>query len=587
MYIPIETAPGVVKSRTEYDSPGRWVESDKVRDDAGEVVNIGGYVQLGTETVDGCPRGSRSWRDTNSQRYLIVGTNRRVYRSTPDGVLTNITPARDSGTLTSDPFTTTNSSNVVTVADTGHGVTEDATVVISTAGTLNGVVLDGTWTVNTVPGANTYTFLATDTATADGTGGGTAAEYLYEINPGLCDGIEGFGFGAGVFGTSFFGIARPTSITISPRVWSFSNYGEDILGCHNVNGTIWRYDVSAGGRMAIMSTNAPTASYVFVTNELHVVALGADGDPYRIENSDQNDVTDWTSTTTNQADGYSVPGGDALVAGRPYKNGMNVIWTLDSVWTRTLIAQRPFWLTQHRGAGMGLISQHAHVELGDRIYWMSNQSFHVFDGVSAQEVPNVEDVRDWVFGDINLSQQKKFWATTVRRNSEAWFFYCSADSGEIDRAVSYVPSKGIWWTHTFDRTTGVDRGVMDFPVWLDADGKLYEHESGVDANGAAMEKYVRRAPSDIKDGNVTMDVQTIVPDVKNQAGPITYTFYSKDWPNSATETDGPYSFGTADEDIDVRISGRQIGFKVSSNVVGGAFRHGKLRVDAQPAGENY
>lgn len=581
--VALETKPGVVKSKSDYDAAGRWIASDKIRDIDGEIQTIGGYQQLGSDTLSGCPRGSLSWRDTNSQRYAIFGTHTKVYRSTADGVLTNITPFRSTGTLGTDPFDTTSGDATVTVTHTSHGLSIGDTVVYSGATATGGLTIDGTWTVATTNGANEYTFEHTSTASSTASGGGSSADFSYEISIGLCDGTEGFGYGGGPYGTGFYGAPRPSSITLYPRTWSYDRWGEDVIGTPK-GGEIYLYDTSAGGRMAIMSANAPTALYSFVTKEQHVVALGADGDPFRIENSDQNDYTTWTATATNQANGYSLPGGDPLMSGRAFRNGINVVWTRHSCWTYEFLGQRPYWQTRHRGTGMGIFGPHAHVEFDSRVYWMSDGSFFMFDGVQAREVPAVEEIRDWVFADINRLQREKCWGTTINRYSEICFFYCSESSVEIDRAVTYCPKKAIWFTHTWDRTTGFDRDVFDYPIWVDSDGMIYEHEIGQDADGSAMQKYIERAPDDIGDGNVSMDVQEIIPDLKDQAGDVTFTLYGRDKPNSTVETFGPYTATTSTTQLDVRADGRQMGMRVESNTTGGKFRLGKTRIDVDPAG---
>ena len=234
---------------------------------------------------------------------------------------------------------------------------------------------------------------------------------------------------------------------------------------------------------------------------------------------------------------------------------------------------------------MGLYGPHAHAEYGSRVFWMSNGSFHSFDGVQAREIPSVEAIRDYVFDDINDLQREKCWADPITHEGEVWFFYCSSASVEIDRAVAYSPDKDVWFTHTFDRTTGVDRGVFEYPIWVAADGKMYEHENGDDADGVAMRKYAIRAPDDIKGGAVSMDVQQIVPDFAEQTGDVLISLLGKDKPRSAVETFGPYTIETTTEQVDVRASGRQMGYQIESNTLGGRFRNGKVRVDVQPAGE--
>ena len=76
-------------------------------------------------------------------------------------------------TLT-NPFTTTNASNIVSVAWTAHGLIAGQVVVFSGASAVGGLTLNGTYVVNSVTNANAITIAAASNATSGaGPGGGT------------------------------------------------------------------------------------------------------------------------------------------------------------------------------------------------------------------------------------------------------------------------------------------------------------------------------------------------------------------------------------------------------------------------------
>lgn len=90
-----------------------------------------------------------------------------------------------SGTLGTNPFTTVNGSNIVTVALAGHGFAQDSIFYTSGALAFNGVAINGTFTITTIA-ADTFTIdisaLGT-TPNASGSGGGAAVAYV-------CDNLE-------------------------------------------------------------------------------------------------------------------------------------------------------------------------------------------------------------------------------------------------------------------------------------------------------------------------------------------------------------------------------------------------------------
>ena len=79
------------------------------------------------------------------------------------------------------------------------------------------------------------------------------------------------------------------------------------------------------------------------------------------------------------------------------------------------------------------------------------------------------DVHDYIFGDINTSQQTKIWAMGIPQYGEVWWFYPSANSIEIDRYVAYDYNENHWMIGELSRTSGVQRGVFRYPMMADWD----------------------------------------------------------------------------------------------------------------------
>jgi hypothetical protein len=91
-YIPLQIPPGVYKNGTEYQSKGRWNNSNLVRWYEGTIRPIGGWRKRSTSQVSGLSRGFINWKDNSNNRRIGIGTHSNLYAMDSGGTLTNITP---------------------------------------------------------------------------------------------------------------------------------------------------------------------------------------------------------------------------------------------------------------------------------------------------------------------------------------------------------------------------------------------------------------------------------------------------------------------------------------------------------------
>lgn len=85
-----------------------------------------------------------------------------------------------SGTLGTNPFTTTSGSNTVSVALTAHGFSQDSTFYVTGASAFNGVTITGTFPITAITDANDFTIDISILGTApnaSGAGGGASVAY--------------------------------------------------------------------------------------------------------------------------------------------------------------------------------------------------------------------------------------------------------------------------------------------------------------------------------------------------------------------------------------------------------------------------
>lgn len=479
-----------------------------------------------------------------------------------------------------NPFSTTAGSTTVVVTHTNHGLSDGDYVHFSDGSAVGGITVTGEFSA-TVLSTSTYSVTAASAASSSATGGG-AVTYRYEISIGRDDALDARGYGVGGYGVSTYDTPRSSAIQLVSRTWYLDNYGQNLLACPR-NGDIYEWNPDIGGR-AYRLRNAPTNNVgMLVTEERIVFALGADGDRMTWSWCDQEDNTVWTSTETNTA-GTAPPisGGSEIVGGIKLQGKVALILTDTSVFATQYTGDAFIYSTRRLSGEAGLFGPNAIIEFAGSAYWMSDSDFMVYDGRVAP-LPS-SDVRSYVFGDINRTQRSKCFAGVNKDFREVWFFYCSAASSEIDRYVIYNVVENTWSVGTLARTAWATKGLYEYPILAGADGYLYSHESGTDADGSAMDTFIVSAPRDIADGGSNMDILMLVPDFKAQVGDVDFYVITKVFPNLAATTNGPYTATPTTDNLDTRCDGRQAAIRIESNVVGGDWRLGQLRVEIQPAG---
>lgn len=615
--VPLELPPGIVKTETDTSQEGRYIDGDKVRFVRGRAQKMGGYVKWCYEAFVGACRGLFGWSDSSNNVYVAVGTVCKLYvvqappsddpgtvsngwgaggygeygwgagvseAGTVTGDLVDITPYRDSGSLT-DPFTTTYGDATVLVTDTDHGVQIGETVNFSGADPVGEVDMNGAWIVTSVPSVNTFTFEHTAPATFSETGGGSVT-YGYEIPCGVTDTSVGTGWGIGGYGQGTWGTPRTSSGFIQfPRFWSLDNYGTNLLAMHN-NGSPYIWDPAVGGRAEAIA-NAPANNFaMFLTDESFLFLLGAGGVPMKVQWPDQDDITLWTPDADNSANSRTLREGSRLVAGSGFGNLVSLVWSDTALYLFAFRGTNYVYEDRVVGRKCGLIGPQAFALADNRAFWMSSTSFHEYSGY-VRDIPRNDDINDYVFDALTDAQRSKVVCGYVAEFREVWWLYPSDSATEPSRYVAVNIDDYHWTIGTYARTAFFLLDINDSrPLMAGTDNYIYIHETGTDADGAAMESYIETAPTDIGDGDQSMDLLGFIPNFKDRSGELTIDITAREEPDADADFDTQTeTIDVGETVIDLRVSGRAIGLKVTSNVIGGDYRFGKPLVEAEPAGE--
>ena len=336
----------------------------------------------------------------------------------------------------------------------------------------------------------------------------------------------------------------------------------------------------------------------------HVIAFGCNPlgsnvqDPLLIRFSAQENPADWTPLTTNTAGDLRIGSGTAIVQAVETRQEI-LVFTDQALHSMQFIGPPYTFGINRISENITIRSPNAAVAIGDAVYWMGKDQFYVYNG-------NVNQlqctVREKILRDINDDQLEKIFVGVNSGYQEIWWFYPSLNSNDVDKYVVYNYDANIWYYGTLNRTAWIDRGVTDYPVAAGTDGILYNHEYEADdqsgTSPAAIESFIQSAPIDLGDGEVFSYVRKMIPDVTfrtstNPAPQVDFTIdafnyngglqVSSDTANIVKSSSVPVEQYT--EKVDLRVRGRAISVKISSDQVGTTWRTGLNRLDIRPDGK--
>jgi len=610
--------PGVNRENTRYTTEGGWYECEKVRFRQGTPEKIGGWQRISNNVFEGVCRSLWNWVTLAGTNYVGVGTNIKFYLER-GGTYFDITPIRDSATL-SGPFTASTGSSVITVSDTSHGATTGDSVIISGAAGLGGnitaTVLNQVFVVTVVDG-NSYTITVGATANASDIGNGGATVLVqYEISPGPEYVIPIAGWGAGTWSQGVWGNTGVTSLD-TIRLWSQSNLGQDlVLGPRGGGVYYWEADLGvdihavnitslAGANECplfqnyLLVSDASRFVFAFGTNDIGEVFQ----DPMLIRWSDQESITDWEPTAINQAGSLRLSHGSEIITAVQTRQEIFVI-TDSSAYSLQYLGAPLVWGSQLLGDNISIAGPNAAIVASGIVYWMGVDKFYFYDG-TIKTLPC--DLRRYIFNDLNKLQFQQVFAGTNEAFNEVWWFYCSAGSVTIDQYVTYNYVEQVWAYGTMARSAWLDSGLRDFPIAATYSYNLVNHESGLnDGEGntpTAITSYILSSQFDMDDGHNFSFIWRMLPDLTfdgSTAENPSLTMYLYPLKGSGSGYTSPSSVGGSNNaavvqsvavpieeftnQVYVRVRGRQMAIKIESDQLDMTWQLGAPRIDIRPDG---
>jgi hypothetical protein len=634
----VQIKSGLNKTETPTGSEGQWIDSDFIRFRYGQPEKIGGYVAIGQETIAGPARAQHTWTDLEGRKYAAIGTSKALYIYYEDAFY-DITPLATA--ITSATFTSSSSSNIVTVNKVSHGldvgeyITLSAVTIPGTSSLVAANFTSFTFEILTAPDADSFTIQiqTTETGTPMSATGSATINPYEEVGPTIQ--TYGYGWGTDTWGSDTWGTgSTSSSVILDPGNWSLDNFGQQLIATIK-NGKTFVWDPGTTSPLlttrATIMTGAPTASILTIvsTRDRHVVHFGTETtigdttsqDPMFIRFSDQEDYEVYQPTSINTAGTFRLDTGNKIVAAISGKD-YNLILTDTAAYTMQFVGPPFTFSIRQVGSNCGCIGQHAAVYADGAVFWMgAGGGFFKFDG-TVKILPSL--VEDFVFsttGDnlgVNYSSNEIIYGEHNSLFNEIVWFYPSGKPLndppiQNNRAVVYNYVENVWSVLSLSRSSYVDASTYDKPYATEYNitaipsvsnlsgatntfgaSVFYEHETGVnevELNGTqnAIPAYIQSGDFDIAlegDGEYLMRISRFFPDFKNLEGNAIVTILLKDFPTDAGTSSllGPFTINSSTEKIDTRARGRFASLKIENTAIDDNWRFGTFRADVNPDG---
>jgi hypothetical protein len=157
----------------------------------------------------------------------------------------------------------------------------------------------------------------------------------------------------------------------------------------------------------------------------------------------QGDPTTWTPATTNTAFARTLQVCSKLVGGKVIAPFLSMVWSDNAAFLFQYTGSQFLYNSSMVGRDCGLISPNAATTVDGYAYWMGADNWYWFNG-SVAPMPNVEDIRQYVF--LNLPDTLAFQCTAVyvAKYHEIWWFYPTTGATNPTNYVIFHINDQCW-----------------------------------------------------------------------------------------------------------------------------------------------
>lgn len=187
--------------------------------------------------------------------------------------------------------------------------------------------------------------------------------------------------------------------------WNFCQFGDVIICANNIN----KLQSATSGSFDDLNASAPIAKYVTVVRDF-VVAANLDGGSNfnKVQWSDINDETNWTSGSTSQSDYQIIPDGGNITGITGGEFGLVLLER--AIYRMTYIGSPLFFQFDAITKSLGCTVDGSVTKYGNITYFLGEDGFYACDGQTVTPIGN-QKVDRWFYSNANPSLLSTMTAT--------------------------------------------------------------------------------------------------------------------------------------------------------------------------------
>jgi hypothetical protein len=331
------------------------------------------------------------------------------------------------------------------------------------------------------------------------------------------------------------------------------------------------------------------APYLFLFGSNGFVQYSRSNDPFTFEGGDS---------------GSFIAATDKVIFGRPIRGGPStpslLLWTLSSVVRVTnsgtdAVTGNIIFKPETISNGSSVLSSKCVVEYDGFFFWPGTDRFFVYNGI-VDELPNKLN-QNFFFDNIDMDRRQQVFGVKNGKYGEIWWFYpVKGVPGANSRAIVYNKRENFWYDTAISRDAGTFSNNFGFMATYgqpltnpDNIGYLWRHEFNTiqekNTPGGMVQEPINSYfvtplfswvafPPKLSKGsqpsqlvNRWIDLQRIEPDFVDTDNPsrLQVSVSTKEYAQSKSVNYAPIQFDTDTEKIDMRVQGRNMSLKFSSD----------------------
>ena len=370
-------------------------------------------------------------------------------------------------------------------------------------------------------------------------------------------------------------------------------------------------------------SNAPFFSLQVLTSDQdgHCIAFGCnpylqdDINPMHIRWSDTQNAMDWTPRATNSAGGVDLSSGSEIVGALSGRQEI-LIWTDKAMYSMKFVGGEFVFNFTEIQDGITMISPRAASNAGANTYFMGERGFYRYSG-AVEPIPC--PVQNYIFDDLDVSEQQKVFSVSNPRYNEVWWFYPSNEMNTLYSGSGTANSDLLQATDRKDPTRCVIYNYVEntwslSDMWRSAGATAYEEDYmllgqqfntdnifivkqddgdranslSADAEGVNFTSFIESGSLPIEDGENFVAIKSLIHDMEiggQTQSDVTAKLSVSNYPSESPTTSSTNNVSYETTKVDVRARGRSAVLRYEHNEQDAFFKLYGIRANIHPDGK--